>query len=315
METKIRRLSNEDYHRSPEFAEYVSSTQLKEYLKSPMQFRHQQLYDDHEETPAMHLGSLFHATMEHYIENGSLETIADTIAVFDPPKNPKTEKPYGATTNAYQNALESFLAEHKGGNYATEEELSQVLAMAESVTEKSESTALVVKRFCRWAKEVETSYLLNEDGVKLKVRPDLLTNGKLVDWKTTSLDSLSEENVVKTILKYRYDISLSMYQYVLHKVYDIWYTPYLVIVQSKAPYDSIVVDMTNFCFDYSKEADMMLENVGAKEFLRLKALHKQCLESNEWRGADNGIEPDDNGLRIMKPSVPAWLDRKMNDDY
>lgn len=313
MENIIHSLSNEDYHHSPPYNEYLSSSQLKWYMKSPRYFKYM-LDNPQEQTDAMRFGSLFHdlmASMALHYENGT-EAIArwlDNIAIFEPPVNEKTGQPYGATTKAYKEAYDKFLQANSGKLIASNDDLSQVNHMASALIIDCGATSEQVRKLLKWAKAVEVSYFYEtDDGIKLKVRPDLLTRDKLIDWKTCALDSLDEESIARQIIKYRYDVSLSMYQYVLHEITGKWYKPYLVFITKSAPYDAVIVDISEWCYRYEPEIDFTSIGVGAMEFKRLLDLHTQCVKNNEWPGAESALPEENNA--IMKPEVPYYFGKK-----
>lgn len=316
----IHGLSNEAYHHEAPYSEYLSSSQLKLYLKSPKAAKFALDNPEEEKSDALRFGSLFHDLMaccaEHY-GNGT-EAIGQWlsgIAVFDPPKNEKTGLPYGSTTKAYSTAFEAFLQANEGKTIATNEELSLVQKMCQSLMLDSGATSEQVRKLLKWAKATEVSYFYEtEDGIKLKVRPDLLTNGKIVDWKTCSLDSLDEDSIARQIIKYRYDVSLSMYQYVLHEIEGKWYTPILIFVQKSEPFDAVMCDISEWCYQYFPDEDFVKPGVGAMEFKKLLDLHTECVKNNEWPGAENSIEADGN-TRIMKPAVPYWLGAKYFEEF
>lgn len=316
----IHGLSNEQYHHGSPYNEYLSSSQLKAYLKSPRYFKHQLDNPVEEKSDALRFGSLFHDLMaccaEHY-DDGT-EAISEWmrgIAVFEPPINDKTGQPYGNTTKKYAEAYEALLQDNEGKMIANQDELSLVQKMAWSLICDSSATSEQVRKLLKWAKATEVSYFYEtEDGIKLKVRPDLLTRGKLIDWKTCSLDSLDEDSIARQIIKYRYDVSLSMYQYVLHEIEGKWYTPILVFVQKQEPFDCVMCDISEWCYTYFPEEDFVKPGVGAMEFQRLLKLHTECVRNNEWPGAENTIEADGN-TRIMKPAVPYWYAMKYFEEF
>ena len=314
MEQIIRGLSNEAYHHEAPYSEYLSSSQLKRYAVSPKAFKFA-LGHPEPQTDAKRLGSLFHDLMacsaEHY-DNGT-KAIAEWmrhIAVFDPPKNNKTGQPYGNTTKAYKEAYEAFLQANEGKMIASDEELSLVQKMSQSLLCDSGATSEQVRKLLKWAKATEVSYFYEtEDGIKLKVRPDLLTHGKIVDWKTCSLDSLDEDGIARQIIKYRYDVSLSMYQWTIFQIEKKWYTPILVFVQKQEPFDCVMCDISEWCYQYDKTYDVVTMGCGALEFRRILDLHAECVRKNEWPGAETLIEADGN-VRIMKPKIPAYFGMK-----
>lgn len=315
MEQIIRGLSNEAYHHQKPYSDYLSSTNLKAYAKSPKAAKFLLDNPTEEKSDALRIGSLFHDLMAcsaEYYDNGT-EAIAEWmrhIAVFNPPKNDKTGQPYGTATKAYKEAYETFLQSNEGKLIASQAELSQVNAMHQALLLDCGETSKQVCKLLKWAKATEVSYFYEtEDGIKLKVRPDLLTKTKLVDWKTCSLDSLDEDSIARQIIKYRYDVSLAMYQYVLHAIEGKWYTPILVFVQKQEPFDAVMCDISEWCYQYDKTYDVVTMGCGALEFRRLLDLHAECVRKNEWPGAETLIEADGN-VRIMKPKIPAYFGMK-----
>lgn len=320
----IQNLSNEAYHGSPEYATYLSSTQLKRYLKSPKAARCRFRLSDNgvdiipkeeEKTDSMRLGSLFHSFMEQCAKHCDNRTQAVAewmreISVFEPPTK-DNGKPWGNTSKAYKEAYDTFLQANENREIYTEAEITQINAMGVSLVGGESKTAEQVRKLLKWAKEAEVSYFYeNDDGIKLKIRPDLLTRDKLVDWKTTSLESLDEDDIAKAIIKYGYHISLAMYQYVLHEIHGKWYTPILVFVQSKEPYDSVMVDISEWCYSYDETIDFVSMGVGALEFKRLLDLHTKCTKENNWPGIEY-ILPADDRFKIMKPEIPTWYGMKI----
>lgn len=313
MKDTIHNLSNEDYHNSPPYSEYLSSSQLKLYAHSPKYARHM-MDNPQPQTEAQRFGSLFHDLMaslagENGVWNLGYGKWLDGLARFDPPINPKTNEPYGATTKAYAEAYQKFLADNEGKTIAKTTDSDLASDMAHSLLNDCGVTSRRIRRFLKQAIAIEVSYFYEtEDGIKLKIRPDLLTRGRLlIDWKTCVLDSLDEDSIARQIIKYRYDVSISMYQYVLHEITGKWYKPYLVFATKSAPYDAIVVDISEWCYYHDKELDMMAMGVGAVEFKRLLDLHTKCTNENKWPGADSNLPEGD---AVMKPKVPIWFDRK-----
>lgn len=315
MDNIIYGLSNEQYHHGEEERQYLSSSLLKKYLISPKAAKFALDNPTEEKSDALRFGSLFHDLMacsaEHY-DNGTA-AIAEWlrgIAVFTPPKNEKTGQPYGTTTKAYKEAYEAFLQANECKTIASQDEVDTVLKMNQSLLIDCGATSEQVCKLLKWAKATEVSYFYEtEDGIKLKVRPDLLTRDKLVDWKTCSLDSLDEESIARQIIRYRYDVSLAMYRWVLHEIEGKWYTPILVFVQKQPPFDSIMCDISEWCYSYDKDEDYVKPGIGALEFKRLLDLHTECTKNNSWPGAESDIDTDEK-VKIMKPTVPYWFGMK-----
>ena len=320
MNNTIYGLSNYAYHNESPYSDYLSSSSLKLYLKSPKAAKFALDNPTEDKSDALRLGSLFHDLMascaEHYDnDTAAIQTWLDGIAVFTPPVNGKTGQPYGSTTKAYKEAYETFLQANEGKTIASQEEVDTVLKMYQSLLIDCGATSEQVCKLLKWAKATEVSYFYEtEDGLKLKVRPDLLTTNKIVDWKTTALDSLDEDSIAKAIIKYGYHISLSMYQVVLHEIENKWYTPILVFVQKQEPFDAVMCDISEWCYSYDPDEDFVKPGVGALEFRKLLDLHTGCVKNNEWPGAENTIEADGN-TRIMKPAVPYWYAMRYFEEF
>lgn len=330
IEQTIHGLSNEQYHFGSPYNQYLSSSQLKKYLISPKAFKYALDNPTEEKSDALRFGSLFHDLMascaEHY-DNG-MEAIAQWlrgIAVFEPPTNKSTGKPYGSTSNPYKDAYDAFLQTNEGKIIASNDELATIQAMATSLLCNSGSTSEQVRKLLKWGKPEVSFFYETEDGIKLKVRPDLLTRKKIIDWKTTTSDDLSEEAINKLILRYGYHISASMYQYVLNKITGKWYDFYLVIVSKVPPYDCVMVDMSHgirdpytgkvmcYGYHYDKDSDIVEMGCGAMEFKRLLDLHIKCTKENHWPGAEQAI-PDNNGVRVLEITPPRYYERKFFDE-
>lgn len=335
MEPIVYGLSNEQYHRGEEERQYLSSSQLKWYLKSP---RHAKFMLDaltygeaktvqnckavadfiEGKSDALRFGSLFHDLMESLaIANGDwgkgYGRWKDGIAIFDPPINSKTNTYYGATTKAYKESYEYFLADNQGKTVAGVLELDLAGDMACSLIRDSGATSEQVRKLLKWGKPEVSFFYETEDGIKLKVRPDLLTRKKIIDWKTTTSDDLTEEAINRTILKYGYHISAAMYQYVVHEITGAWRDFILVIVSKVAPHDCVMVDMANYGYRYYSDIDMVVPGPGALEFKKLLDLHIKCTKENHWPGAEQAI-PDSNGVRILEIQPPRYYQSKFIED-
>lgn len=298
-------LSNEDYHNSEPYRQYLSSSQLKKYLISPKAFKHS--LDNPEETKsdALRFGSLFHDCMGALAEGGSLEHIIDAIAVFEPPINAKTGQPYGATTKAYKEAYEAFTASLNGTLVSTTDERDMANAMLQSLLFGSGSTSEQVRKLLRWGKP-EVSHFVEYEGCKFKFRPDLETRKKIVDWKTVSTDDLSERSINSIIAKFGYDISAAFYLFMEHERTGQWKQFYWVFISKVAPYDAIMVDASKWTYEYDAESDIVYPQVGAIKMKALLDLYIKCTRNGEWPGSEIFIPQSDNGLRIMCPTPPPW---------
>ena len=287
----IHGLSNEAYHHEAPYSEYLSSSQLKVYSRSPKAAKFALDNPTEEKSDALRIGSLFHDLMACLAENTNYPNAYGDwlrhIAIFKPPVNESRGTPYTPTSKPYKEAYEAFLQASDGKTIASEDELCVVKAMARSLVSQSGATSEQVRKLLRWGKPEVSFFYETENGIKLKVRPDLLTRKKIIDWKTTTSDDLTEDAINRTILKYGYHISAAMYQYVLHEITGKWLDFILVFVSKVPPYDCVMVDMCRYGYMYVPEADCVAMGPGAMEFKRLRDLHIKCTKENHWPGAES----------------------------
>lgn len=319
----IHGLSNEAYHHEPPYSEYLSSSQLKLYLKSPKAAKFALDNPTEEKSDALRLGSLFHDLMACMAEhNGEWDAVKHwrfNYAVFEPPLNPKGQ-PFGKTTKIYLEAYANFEKENADLIIATQEELNLAYDMCHSLWCKSGATSEQVRKALRYGKP-EVSHFVEYEGCKFKFRPDLTTRYRrkgrqcadLYDWKSVATDDLSEESINRIILKYGYHISASHYQFFYHEQTGIWPGFILVFVSKVAPHDCVMVDMCNYGYRYIPDYDMVVPGPGAMEFKKLLDLHIKCTKEKHWPGAEQAI-PDNNGVRILEIQPPRYYSNKFIEE-
>lgn len=321
----IHGLSNEAYHHEAPYSEYLSSSQLKIYLKSPKAAKFALDNPVEEKSDALRFGSLFHDLMESYAAHHDDEFAAirqweQGMAIFDPPVNKSTNKPYGVTSNPYKEAYTTFLQSNEGKLIVSRDEADLAYNMANSLLRDSGATSEQVRKALRYGKP-EVSHFVEYEGCKFKFRPDLTTRYRrkgrqcadLYDWKSVATDDLSEESINRIILKYDYHISASHYQFFYHEQTGIWPGFILVLVCKAAPHDCVMVDMCNYGYRYHPDIDMVVPGPGAMEFKKLLNLHIKCTKENHWPGAEQAI-PDNNGVRILEIQPPRYYQSKFIEE-
>lgn len=307
VESTIYGLSNEDYHYGSPYNKYLSSSQIKLYSKSPKAAKYAFDHPDDSKAEHFRIGSLFHYAMAHLAEHqgdlNGLKEWSDSLAVFEPPINEKTGKPYGSITKAYALAYDEFIKANEGKTVASEEERQSVLDMLSSVLYDTSSTSRQIAKLLKWGKP-EVSHFIEYEGCKFKYRPDLETKRKIIDWKTSSTDDLSESSINSIIAKFGYDVSAAFYLFMEHLRTGIWKQFYWVFISKSAPYDCVMVDASEWTYKYDDGA--VLPQVGAIKMQALLDLHIKCTKNGVWPGAEIFIPKSDNGLRIMTPTPPVW---------
>jgi hypothetical protein len=297
-------LSNEDYHNAAPYNEYLSSTQLKYYAKSPKVAKYMLDNPQQEKSDAMQVGSLFHLAMELYKKHGSIDAFYDSVAIFMPPKNPKTAQPYGTTTKAYQDALCSFKELNPSKSVVTYELATMIDDMVGVLVNNASDTSKQVNKLLQWGTS-EVSHFVEYKDCKFKYRPDLETKQKIIDWKTVNTDDLSEKSINSIISKYGYDISAAFYLFMEHLRTGIWKTFYWCFVSKAMPYDAVLVDASRWTYEHDG-ADVVMPQVGAIKMKSLLDLHVKCSNERQWPGAEIYIPQDQHGRRIMTPTPPQW---------
>lgn len=300
-------LDNELYHRGDGYDQYLSSTQIKDFLVSPKYAKYKK---EHPEEfvisdDALEFGSMYHAYMESLHNHGDDREFAKFYTVFEAPVNEKTGKPYGRDTQKYISALEAAQAENPNLTFVSEDRVELVKLMVNELLNNCGETSKQVKTLLRQG-QTEVSHFVEYEGVKFKFRPDLETKRKIVDWKTTTADSLHPVAIAKTITKFGYGISAAFYQFFEHEQSGVWKDFYWVFQQKTPPYDAVMVSAEQWAYSYNREYDMVSMGPSAILFKKLLDQYIECVKSGEFPGAEVFIEPGFRGHRIMSVDAPTF---------
>ena len=300
-------LDNELYHRGDGYDQYLSSTQIKDFLVSPKYAKYKK---EHPEefvisADALEFGSMYHAYMESLHNHGDDREFAKFYTVFEAPVNEKTGKPYGRDTQKYISALEAAQAENPNLTFVSEDRVELVKLMVNELLNNCGETSKQVKTLLRQG-QTEVSHFVEYEGVKFKFRPDLETKRKIVDWKTTTADSLHPAAIAKTITKFGYGISAAFYQFFEHEQSGVWKDFYWVFQQKTPPYDAVMVSAEQWAYSYNREYDMVSMGPSAILFKKLLDQYIECVKSGEFPGAEVFIEPGFRGHRIMSVDAPTF---------
>lgn len=313
IESTIYGLPNGSYHRGEPYCDYLSSSQLKDYAKSPAYAKWHREHPDDESNAALIFGSLFHDCLASLAGGQDLDAWCANIAVFEPPVNEKTGQPFGAATKRYADAYDTFLLNNIDRQIASSADLQLIRDMALALLSEQTETGKAVRKLLKWGKS-EVSHFVEYDGCKFKCRPDLETRKKIVDWKTTNIDIFDEDSINRVILKYGYHISAAMYQWLVHEITGEWKSFYLVLVSKQAPHDSIIVCMDDWAYRYVPEAEYTVLGPGAYEFAKLRDLHIQCTKSGVYPTAEVFIERKDGESPVLNIQPPSYVTRKYIDE-
>lgn len=263
--------SNKQYHSDKE---YISSSGLRMYLKSPLHYKH---YVEHgeESNPAFVMGSLYHTAILEP-EKLKLEYIR-TI------HRPDQSKGMTAKTNKeWRSGLEA-----RGRHVVDEMTWETVQAMKKKLSESDDLVRLIDKGM-----NEHSYYIDGFEGVKVKTRPDKVTKHAVIDFKTT--DNASVEGFTRTIFKYGYHIQAALYLDVL-KQFESQDRQFVFVVQEKKePYAYQLFRLDEEVIEY-----------GRWKYLDLIEKHKKCLEEDKWGGYEQFNEESSKGVTTIK--LPGWI--------
>lgn len=309
-------LPNEEYHRGERFKDFLSSTQIKDYLVSPKFARFKALHPEMFEIgiEAAEKGSLYHDAMESIVNTGSLDKWRNNLLVFQPPINERTGCPYGRETQKYKDALAEAVTENPGKSLTSSADVQLVETMVYELLNCCRETSKQIKQILSFKQtKAEVSHFVEYKGCKFKYRPDVETAKKIIDWKTVAVDDLHEDTVNRVITKFHYGISAAFYQFMEHERTGVWKEFYWVMQQKTPPYDAVFVSAANWA--YHMEDGIVKMGASALLFTKLLEQHIYCTQNNDFDGAQVFIQPGFKGRRIMIPDTPSFEKNRMFNFY
>ncbi len=122
-------ISNDRYHNSPEYQDFISSTSLKHYMISPKYAKWARENKQIKETEALRRGSVYHVLLASLTNSGDFSGFDRNWVLFEAPINEKTGQPYGATTKAFTEAHNEAKAAAGGRDLCAQHELDEAKAM------------------------------------------------------------------------------------------------------------------------------------------------------------------------------------------
>lgn len=241
----INDVNNEDYHGD---RDYLSSSALKLLLKDIRTFHKKYVLNIQEPNgnqTALDLGTYAHtACFEPHL-------IEEQFAIFEGRKAGKAWEEFKELNN---NKIVLGGVQKATGD-----------AVRDSFLNSKISQDLVKQG------QAELTLCTEIEGIKVKVRADFIDpeRGIIVDLKTTTGD-LTAYNIQKTIAKWQYDLSASLYV----DAYASFY---------KRPFDFyfIFVDKSSSNLQVVKSSQSLLRN-GTLKYLHAIARYKEALLTNDW---------------------------------
>jgi hypothetical protein len=252
----IRNMPSRDYHARKS---HIGSTSAKHILTSRRKFA--DLIDrPSKQSQAMKDGESFHLAV--------LQPDEFARRVRSEPVNPKTGKPYGVDTFAFQ----SFM-----------EQNPEAIFPPDFTKPLIDRMPFAVK--CIFAGgESEVSYFGSVCGVGVKFRPDYICGYHIFDLKT--IDDI--DNIERAITKYQYWFSAAWYRRLALEMTGERHRFTLVFAEKNPPYRWRIVDL---------DASYLMHG-DAKVDYALTTIH-ECQVSGCW---------DDNDDLNMMVGMPDWMD-------
>lgn len=267
-------MSNEKYHSMPA----VSSSQLKEVLRSPAHYFAKYLADDrepNETTPNMHLGSAVHVL---FLE----PDVFDREVVVAPECNRRTKDGKAE--------WEAFCEDAKGRIVLTADQLKDAQRMATSLRAHPFNRIVMEGKGHR---EASIFYRDLESGLACRVRPDYhiapcadWPNGLILDLKTT--DDARPSAFARTIANFGYHTSAAMYCDGFRSHYQTEGRPEFLwlVIERNRPYACAAYQAT--------DETLFIGHAKKREALELIA---HCQRMGQWPSYSPLVEPI---------ALPAW---------
>ena len=314
--SKPDEISNEDYHRSDKFLDYISSSSLKNYMISPKYARYTQLNPEEKKGEAMTYGSVYHDMLASITNTGGMKGFEQRWFVFEPPINPSTGGAYGYASKKYQEELAIQMLNNPGKQLCSEEDIKLAKVMMEELLQNN-SESHVVRDFIKYG-QAERSHFCEYQGQLFKFRTDIETKTKILDWKTVGqLEEAKEDEFSRTIIKRGYHISAAFYQFFDNIIKGKWRKFYWIVQEKIPPFDFIIHDASNWTWNiYKQDGEQIVEpKIGGLMFMKLMEQHIKCCEEKDWEGYSVFIQADWRKMRIARPEVPGWYENKMFDFF
>ena len=263
-------MTNSDYRK----AEGVSSSELKQMVKSPAHYRYWKDNPDDTDTPALLFGRACHK----YV----LET-------YDFYKEFAVAPNVDRRTKEGKEAWSKFVEESEGKDVITEEQFEVIDAMRNAML-----ATPFVSKLINGEHEVSLFWTDEDTGIKCKCRPDSL-NDKLkivVDYKTC--DNAETQHFMRKAIDLGYDLQASYYLDGVKATTGLDCIFVFIAQEKKPPYAVNIL-----------QADDVFIRSGRQLYKDMLATYKECTETGNWWGY-LGSENQINSL-----GVPKWLENML----
>jgi len=307
-------ITNNDYHNGDKYNDFLSSTKLKYFLTSPKWYKWLEDHPEDEEVNlAYQFGGLYHSMLASIVNTGDLNGFKDDHAIFIPPINQTTGKPYGITSGAYLTAY-NFAKEQSGGKeLCTQDQIDLAQIMINELMDGNPHLSKDIQFLIRNGKAEESGFC-EYQGYKFKYRTDLKTKSKIVDWKTCAKDAAHPEEIHRQIIKFNYHISAAFYQFFDFQITGKWKPFFWIFQEKESPFDFLIESADNWAFEITKNDDgsqIALPKCGAVTFIKLMEQYILCRESDIWPGYSIFVQPGFRNQRINYSQPPGYYKKLM----
>lgn len=257
----IHQISNEDYHAD---REYISSSGLKLFpYKKDEYIARYQIAEKEEESEAMMMGTAIHTML---LEP---ELFESKYIVTPEGLNRTYKKDKEIFKELTCRALEKDMTILKF------EQLELIRKACLSVNKHPDASKLLKDSI------KESSFFLEHDGLKQKVRADAIQRNIIADLKT--IDSI--DNFSDNVIKFGYHFSAVMYKEIISAATKSKMNFVFIVVQKKYPYTCII-----------RQLSEELTQLGESQYQKAKKSYREIQETGEWD-------------LIQEVQVPRWFNK------
>lgn len=267
-------VSNAEYRKM----EGISASDLKQMSRSMAHYKYSK-ENPQEDTPAFLFGRAYHK----YVLEPS--TFYDEFAVV-----PDCDR----RTKEGKEIYAKFLEESEGKDVITEDVFQTICDMREALYTTPFAKKLLYG-------EHEKSFFWDEDGVKMKCRPDSF--GKVgsqhicVDLKTAQ--NAETEAFMRDSIRLNYDVQAAHYLAGLEEIYGEHFEFVFIAQEKQPPYLCNIVQADNLFIQSGKQIrDSLIEQ------------YKECVARNEWKGYMGFYDE----IKVNSLSVPEWIAKTLESD-
>lgn len=284
---EITKDSNEVYHK--EKIDYISSSQLKQILKSPLHYKE----EEKEETAAIIFGTMYHTFILEPDKFDSEYFYIDDSELIEQLQGEGFKSP--RSTKKYKEWYDLKCLESQGKiiiDHVTHKQLKDM---------KDRLFSHPYARLLYTQGEAEQSFYIEDfNGCKCKIRPDRIYKPKrrIMDLKTCT--DARPEKFFNHAYDFGYHVSAAFYCDIMEAIEDtgLPYKFYFIAQETKKPY----------AFQIYKASAQFL-SIGRYEYEKALELYKYSDEKKKYYGYEIWC---DNQYGVMDINVPAYKIKERN---